>query len=302
MNDGVCRWYAGLPDVTAELHCGGAPHRIAWRRAKLVLEDHDLLAERSLMALGSAPPLCVEVLDAWRRLRGPELLQDLLVGTTVPFDELPSRKLRHVEAVRRELEFIEGPGQVLRGLLASARREIDREQRAWANTLLHALPVEFRRRLAMAVVVEVQRHWHDEGFRSDHGEHVDAMLAQTAGALVERSARCRRRDLQSSASFVIESHVLAPGDPPGCTVRVDSDGGAGSVSLPLAWFADVWSRGLALVDNCFVTRRGGHGAGAASLGVHALRWEPAGGDVLRSVEVPALVTHGDDGAWELEWV
>ena len=302
MNEQACRWYAGLPDVTAEFDCGAAPHRIAWRRGKLVLEDHDLLAERSLIALGSEPPLCVEVLDAWRRLRGPELLPDLLVGTTVPFDELSSRRIRHVEAVRRELEFIAGPGQILRGLLANARRKIDREQRAWANTLLHALPVEFRRRLAMAVIVEAQRHWHDEEFRNHHREHVESMLAQTAGALVERSARGCRRDLRPHARFAIASHVLAPGEPPGCSVRVDSAGGAGSVSLPLAWFADVWSRGLALVDNCFVTRRAAHAADAASFGVHALGWEHAGGDVSRSVELPAVVTHGDDGAWELAWV
>jgi hypothetical protein len=244
----------------------------------------------------------VEVLDAWRWLRGPELLQDLLVGTTVPFDELPSRKLRHVEAVRAELEFIAGPGQILRGLLANARRRIDREQRAWANTLLHALPVEFRRRLAMAVIVEVQRHWHDEEFRREHREHVDSMLAQTAGALVERSARFCGRDLPPHASYVIASHVLAPGEPPGCSVRVDSDGGAGSVSLPLTWFADVWSRGLALVDNCFVTRRAAHGADPARLGVHALRWDHADGSVSRSVEARAIVTRGDDATWELEWV
>ena len=301
MNEEAGRWTEGLADVTAELDCGGRLHSIVWRRGKLVLEDHDLLAERSLIALGSEPPLCVEVLDAWRSLRGPELLQDLLVGETVPRDEVPSRKIRHVEAIRSEMEFIAGPGQVLRGLLASAQGAIEREQRAWANTLLHALPVEFRRRLAMAVIVAVERHWHDEEFRSEHREHVDSILAQTAGALVERSARRCRGDLDPHASFVIESHVLAPGEPPGCTVRVHSDGGDAVVSLPLAWFADVWWRGLALVEDCFVTRRADDAVGAASLRVHALRWEHMDGGVSRSVEAAAIVTRGDDGAWELEW-
>ena len=302
MSEEAGRWYEGLADVTAEIDCGGRPHRIVWRRAKLVLEDHDLLAERSLIAFGSEPPLCVEVLDAWRSIRGPELLQDLLVGETVPRDEVPSRKIRHVEAIRSEMEFIAGPGQVLRGLLVLARQAIDREQRAWANTLLHALPIEFRRRLAMAVIVAVERHWHNEEFRSDHREHVESILAQTAGALVERSARCCRDDLYPHASFVIESHVLAPGEPPGCTVRVHSDGGDGIVSLPLAWFADVWSRGLALVGDCFVTRCADDAVGATSLRVHALRWEHKDGGVSRSVEAAAIVTRGDDGAWKLEWV
>jgi hypothetical protein len=81
-----------------------------------------------------------------------------------------------------------------------------------------------------------------------------------------------------------------------------SDGGEGIVSLPLAWFADVWSPGLALVEDCFVTRRADQDVGAASLRVHALRWEHQDGGVSRSVEAAAIVTRGDDGAWALAWV
>lgn len=297
----MTRWFEGLPDVAAELHCGGQAHRIVWRRGKLVLADHDLLAERSLMAFGSEPPLCVEVLDAWRRVRGPELVRDLLVGATVAHDELASRRREHVEAIRRGTEFMAGPGQKLRGLLASTQRNMERERRAWATTLLHALPAEFRRRLALAVIVEVQRHWRDEQFRGEHREHVDALLAQTAGALVERSARRFRRDLEPQARFAIASHVLAPGEPPGCTVRLGPDGGTGIVSLPLAWFTDVWSRGLALVDDCFVTHAADWPPDAATLPVGALRWEHDGRDVARSVEAPAIVTRGDDGACALRW-
>ena len=301
MNPDEGRWYEGLPDVTAEFHCGGQPHCIAWRRGKLVLADHDLLAERSLIAFGSEPPLCVEVLDAWRWLRGPELLPDLLVVETVPGDELASRKIRHADAIQRGLEFIAGQGQILRGLLASTQRGIDREKREWAMTLLHALPAEFRRRLVLAVIVEVQRHWHDEEFRSAHREHLEAVLAHTAGALVEHSARCARDELRPRARFAIESRVLAPGERPGCSVRFDADGGTGVVSLPLAWFTDVWSRGLALVDDCFVTRRADGVADAAAVPVLALNWEHDGGDACRSVEAPAIATRDEDGAWALHW-
>jgi hypothetical protein len=302
MNPQAGRWYEGLPDVTAEFHCAGQPHRIVWRRGKLVLEDHDLLAERTLVALGSEPPLCVEVLDAWLRMRGPELLPDLLAAATVPPDELASRKRSHVDAIARGAEFIAGPAQILRGLLSSTQRNIDRERRMWAVTLLHALPVEFRCRLALAVIVELQRHWHDEAFRSRHREHVEPVLAQTAGALVERSARCWMRDLPPHTGLAIETRVLAPGEPPGRTVRVDAGGGAGVVSLPLAWFTDVWSRGVALVDDCFVTGRADGAAGAGTLPVLALRWEHDGRGAFRSVEAPAIVTRGDDGAFELQWL
>ncbi|MGH2897661.1 MAG: hypothetical protein ACRDMZ_03230, partial [Solirubrobacteraceae bacterium] len=302
MSVGSRRWYDGLPDVTAELLCGGHRHEISWRRGKVVLEDHDLLAERSLVALGSEPPLCVEVLDAWRRLRGSGLLEELLDGDAVPIEELASRGLLHAEAVRRGTDLIAGPGQILRGLLASTQRNIELERRAWASTLLRALPAEFRRRLALAVLVELARHWHDEAFRNAHREHVESALTATAGALVQRSARCRIPDLKWYARVAIVARVLAPGEPPRCSVRLDATGGAGTVSLPLGWFTDVWSRGLALVDGCFVTRCVGADAGAEALPVVAIRWERDGRDGARSVDVPAIVTRGDDGAWALRWV
>lgn len=302
MNPGARRWCQDLPDVAAELDCGGQRHSVVWRRGKLVLEDHDLLAERSLVALGAQPPPCVELLDAWRGLRGPRLLRALLDRGTVPIEELAERKLRHAQAIEDATRFIAGPGQVLRGLLANARRDIEHEQRTWAITLLRALPVEFRHRLALAVIVAMQRHWHDEAFRSRHREHIDPVLRAIAGACIERSARRCRRDLEPDARFVITSHVVAPGEPPACAVRLDAGGGAGTVSLPLAWFTDVWSRELALVDGCFVTRRAGHGAAPASLPVLALRWKREDRGVSRSVEGPALVTRSDDGAWALRWV
>lgn len=302
MNPGARRWCEDLPDVAAELDCGGQRHRVVWRRGKLVLEDHDLLAERSLVALGAEPPLCVELLDAWRGLRGPRLLRALVHRGTVPIEELASRRIRHAGAIDRATHFIAGPGQVLRGLLANAKRDIEREKRTWAITLLRALPVEFRHRLALAVIVEIGRHWHDEQFRREHREHVDPVLGAIAGACVERSARYWRRDLEPHAGFVIGSHVVAPGESTRCTVRFDADGGAGTVSLPLAWFSDVWARELAIVDECFVTRRAGHGAAPAILPVLALRWEREDHNVSRSVEAPALLTRGDDGAWALHWV
>lgn len=288
--------------MAAELDCGGQRHSVVWRRGRLVLEDHDLLAERSLGALGAQPPLCVELLDAWRGLRGPRLLRALCDRGTVPIEELAVRRLRHAEAIDDATRFIAGPGQILRGLLANARRDIEHEKRTWAITLLRALPVEFRHRLALAVIVAMQRHWHDEQFRSRHREHVDRVLAAIAGACVERSARAWRRDLDPHASFVIASHVVAPGESPECAVRLDADRGAGTLSLPLAWFTDVWSRELALVDGCFVTRRAGHAAAPATLSVLALRWEREDHNVSRSVEAPALVTRGDNGAWALHWV
>ena len=299
----VDRWCDGLPEVTAAFDCGGQRHRIVWCRGKLVVADHDLLAERTLATLGCEVPLCVEVLDAWLLLRGPQLLHAFLdnAGDTVSAEELELRRIEHVEIVQRTKSIESGPAQVLRGLLPSGPKLIERERRAWAMTLLEALPPEFRRMLVLAMIVGIERRWHDEAYRDAHREHVEPVLEATAVRLLERSARHGRDSLKRYAPFDIETHALARDEPPQCSVRFDEDGGAGNVALPLAWFTDVWSRGLALVEGSFVTRCVGPAGDPAARHVIAVRWERDGGDAFKAVQAPALATRGDDGAWSLRW-
>lgn len=60
------RWCRHVPPVTAAVDCGGAQHRVTWRRGRLVLEDHDLAAEMALLTLGGSPCACLRVLKMWR--------------------------------------------------------------------------------------------------------------------------------------------------------------------------------------------------------------------------------------------
>lgn len=45
--------------------CGGEPHRVSWRRGKLVLEAHDLTAERTMLVFGGELCTCMRVLEMW---------------------------------------------------------------------------------------------------------------------------------------------------------------------------------------------------------------------------------------------
>ena len=45
--------------------CEGEEHRVTWRRGKFVLEDHDLGAERAMLALGGEPCPCMRALELW---------------------------------------------------------------------------------------------------------------------------------------------------------------------------------------------------------------------------------------------
>jgi hypothetical protein len=59
------RWYDPVPEATAVVSCGGEAHRVTWRRGKLVLEAHDLTAERTMLVFGGELCECMKVLEMW---------------------------------------------------------------------------------------------------------------------------------------------------------------------------------------------------------------------------------------------
>ena len=60
------RWYEALAEVGATVECEGQQHRISWRRGKLVLEAHDLAAERTMEVFGGEACVCMRVLKLWQ--------------------------------------------------------------------------------------------------------------------------------------------------------------------------------------------------------------------------------------------
>ncbi|MGH9156833.1 MAG: hypothetical protein ACRD1K_13580 [Acidimicrobiales bacterium] len=62
------RWCHHVEPAEATVECSGGTHRIAWRRGKLVLEDHDLGAEQAMLAFGGEMPACLATLQLWRNL------------------------------------------------------------------------------------------------------------------------------------------------------------------------------------------------------------------------------------------
>jgi hypothetical protein len=62
------RWCDRLEAVSELVECGGQRHRVSWRRGSLVVEDHDLAAERAMRALGAETPDCLRLVKQWRDL------------------------------------------------------------------------------------------------------------------------------------------------------------------------------------------------------------------------------------------
>lgn len=298
------RWCDEIPAVTCEVRCGGQRHRISWRRGKLVLEDHDVLAERSLTALGSEPPLCVQVLEAWRRMRHTELLYEFLLGERIICEEefvrrQIRRKLTEDAAARARLARL--PPQAAH-MLRRLRPDLpEREERMWDLTLIEALPASLREALALSVIVNVERHWHDEDYRRTHAEHIESALAARVNEAFEQSARRWRRNVRPYARFEIQTRLVTTTEQPACEVSLGTGGAAGLLTVPFSWFIEVRARGIALVDGCFILSRAGASRRDESLPVIAIRWERASQNTSRSVAAPAIVSRRPGGDWSLRW-
>ena len=72
------RWCHQVEPATAVVACSGERHRVTWRRGKLKLEDHDLSAERTMLAFGGDTPACLQVLQLWRNLHSWAMSAELL--------------------------------------------------------------------------------------------------------------------------------------------------------------------------------------------------------------------------------
>ena len=71
------RWCHHIEPATAVVSCSGESHRVTWRRGKVVLEDHDLGAERTMLALGGEQCACLRVLQLWRNLHSWSMSAEL---------------------------------------------------------------------------------------------------------------------------------------------------------------------------------------------------------------------------------
>ena len=71
------RWCHHVEPATATVACSGEQHRVTWRRGKVVLEDHDLSAERTMVAFGGEACACLRVLQLWRNLHSWSMSAEL---------------------------------------------------------------------------------------------------------------------------------------------------------------------------------------------------------------------------------
>lgn len=172
-------WAWEQREVDARIECGGDDHRIAWRRGRLVLCDHDLRAEAALQALGGPRPACLEVLDAWRRY-SPRTAQ------TPP---------NALDLIRRHGRYPDW-AVVLPGRLATVREltlAAKAERRGDLKLLTHLLSRRARVELGqwVAATGEQTRVWVNVVITLADGGHEPSLTAAYVAGRLELTARLR---------------------------------------------------------------------------------------------------------------
>ncbi len=315
------RWYQDREPVSFEVETGGAPHRVTWRRGRIILHDHDVSAERVLLALGGEPCPCLLVLDAakdqaespwrteWRMVSGLRSGRPTATGFATAVQTGSS--WRGVPPVRSAVVGFMTPAR------ASAREELVRlrndprlsalpkEQRDrmlafWKRRLLvETVPAGMMEVLGAAGEIRQGRRRRNAVGRQRPKRDAQELLQAGAAPAFEEAMRHSRRDLRPYASITVEVWKQKADESLLLKGNLTSTGGFAALSLPVSWLNAVWRRGLAIVEGHFVLGVDGS-APAGELTGEAVIWERQLGNSSVPVTAPCSLRRLD-GRWRLSW-
>ncbi len=280
-------WYRNLPKVSVQVECSNTVHRISWRAGKLVLRDHDLEAERALVALGSDPCYCIGLFEAWEQ------------GQNSPFEAL---EILLSEDLDWSLEFQPRLAKFRWALQAGGGPLVAQVyQKELTHHVLFSAPFELRKMFGLSTVVAAAKSWDEDAhFRAEWGPVFEGVLARRAIAALQENVEGWNPRLAPHAITTLECWAVRSTEAPTIAGSIATSGGFALLNLPLTWLVDVWAAGIAVVDDCFVLDLVDVNRDLSSMNVIAARWER---NLGRSVPVtsPACVTRSSGGGFHLSW-
>ncbi|HEY3239943.1 MAG TPA: hypothetical protein VGL92_10295, partial [Acidimicrobiia bacterium] len=248
------RWYSGLAPCVIEVDCGGARHTLRWRKGRVVLEDHDVAAERALAALGGEPCVCLELLAAWRLgITRPGTLRWLqapavpasaegvafLALSAASVSAAPTRTggwFGYAPAPSWQVTVGGGsPSPLQQRQMMAYVQEQERRQHLWQ--LLASSGPDWLMRAATAAAVHMLRH--PDGSEAGEAPEEDVDMAHLVRACavptVEENMRRWRGPRAARQWLTVECHPYEGAGPPSVAGSIDDHGGQAVVTLPLHW-------------------------------------------------------------------
>ena len=274
----------GIEEVTEEVSCGGAGHRLRWADGEVTALDHpDPEGERLLAGLGGTKPFCLVILDAWSS-HGADL-RVLALGSRSAGDapSLGQEALAGIRYGNFARSLANQRAQLAR--LAEHRREgapdassllVEQEdylRRHESLLSLFTLGAAFQHRLCVGVA----RAWVARLAANPEDPGRPALAA----ALIGRAEPVVRRWNGGGAVTVR----------PGPASMLEQQGDEVEVVLAFEWLTDVWGPGLGVIDDHLVLDASLVDDGSVDVTAVAPGAEPT----------PMRAVRGDDqNLWRLE--
>ncbi|MCC6436952.1 MAG: hypothetical protein IT196_18110 [Acidimicrobiales bacterium] len=223
-------WADSVEDVSLELRCSGATHRLSWSAGRVRAPAHpDLAGEEALAALGGELPACVAAVQLWRiAVADGGFLSD---WSDTDLDDPVYRHHLRISVNRLRAEGVQ---DFLRGLPP-------RRAEAMGHFLLQ-FPQRWVDRAALSVVRAGRSGRHDE---------------RTAAA-VRRAVQVRARSafvhsltrwasvVRPAALVRFDCRVVGWHDAPAAAGMLDGTASWCRVALSPAWLLEVWGQGRAI--------------------------------------------------------
>lgn len=276
-------WYAGLPDVEAQIECQGSTHRLLWRAGELLSLDHDADSERALVALGGEECECLQAVRGWTaRHEMGELLtltyyrgisSETYHGSEVG-DQLRLSAERNLEMLGRLLQHLAQAGL---SSPASGKRSVEMKLDLDRSRCLRSLTLAgeevLRRALGDFIDMQTAR-WSENGPPKDSSMmSLSDFMSNNLTPALEDSIRSWRR-LDPGVVVTVEAWLDPPFTDPSVFGWVSHHGGFAGVTVGLDWVTSVLLEGISVVDGCFVLQRISSAEDRSWHEVRAVRWEP----------------------------
>jgi len=238
-----------------------------------VLEDHPHLdGERALVALGADVPPCLAMLDTWLgALRDGGFLHEWAV--TELGDDTRQRKFRTSWA------------RAMRGEAQDMLVQLPLERAVAMGRVIAGFPHPLQDRLALGLAQAMSRSW-GSGRWAELEPVLGRAIAVRARTAFVRSLRVLDAHPRPDALVPFRCELLAPGVTPSVTGRLAPQGSHAHVAVGPGWLAEVWGRGLSVVDDHLVLEV------VSPSTVLAVGWVPAAGG-LRPEVVEATLSRLD---------
>ncbi len=258
------RWYRNVAPAVLRIDCGGARHTIRWRKGRLVLLDHDVAAERTMMALGSDRPACLTVLERWRSTLGPPAAGSAAAAIGIA-----------------------APTPVARSGRAGTRGRT-------AGGDLRSFGADLGRIIELSQLVRAERRWSDPDLAAnDRTRLVDALvsgLTRATAASLRPSALQRGRQ-----QLAVRVRPVPSGEESAVEIELSAARIALDLQLPLSWVVEVAGAGLDELDDRLVLAVIDREPSLGRVGVLGVLWQVEGPGRVQALLERWWMGHGPDG-------